>query len=188
MAKPKKGKNKNSKAKDTKKKKSGSHSRIFSVLGLVMAGVFMPTTVLLIVGMLPTMVAIFVDRTRQKNRAVTVGAINLAGCTPFLLELWSQGHSLEKTLFIVSDPMAIVVMYSAAAVGYMIDWAMTGLISSFLYNRGQKRIETVKKRQKDLVERWGQKVTGSVPLDQYGFPVHDQNQTGAPVQATDNKQ
>lgn len=145
--------------------------RIFMVVGLIMAAVFLPTTVLLLIGMLPTFVAALVDRSRRKTRAFTVGAINLAGCTPFLLEMWMEGQTFEKAISIVLDPTAIIVMYAAAAVGYMIDWAMVGIVASVLYQRGLARQEQITKRQKELVARWGHEVTGAVPLDEKGFPI-----------------
>lgn len=148
-----------------------STARIFLILGLIMAAVFLPTTVLLAVGMLPTLVAALVDRSRRKTRAITVGAINLAGCTPFLLDMWTQGQSFEKAVSIIMDPTAIIVMYAAAAVGYMIDWAMSGIVASVLFQRGLARQQEIEKRQQELVVRWGQEVTGSIPLDEKGFPI-----------------
>lgn len=193
MAKPKKKTNKKMKArkggkKPVRRKKKKSVGQVFGGLGLVMAIIFMASTIVLLVGMLPTVVAIFVDRTRQKNKAVTVGAMNLAGCTPFLLELWSQGHNVGKSIDIITDPMAIVVMYAAAAVGYIIDWAMTGLVAGILYDRGQKRAVAIKKKQEELVERWGKEVTGTIPLDEYGFALDAPNDLPGDAQASDKKQ
>ena len=84
--------------------------------------------------------------------------------------------------------MAIVVMYSAAAIGYLIDWAMTGLVSGILYDRGQKRTVTIQKKQEELVERWGKEVTGTIPLDEYGFPLEEPVESSGDDQVTDNKQ
>jgi len=97
--------------------------------------------------------------------------MNLAGCSPFLLDLWMKGHNFEKSFSILSDPMAVVVMYAAAAVGYLIDWAMVGLIENILYQKGLARQKSIKKTQGDLIERWGPEVTGDVALDEYGFAV-----------------
>ena len=145
--------------------------QIFLILGLLMAVVFLPTTVLLSIAMMPTFAAAVVDKGKRKTKAITVGAMNLAGSMPFLLELWMQGHNFEKAFMIVTDAKAIVVMYAAAAVGYLIDWAMTGVIAGFLLQRGRARVSAIEKRQKELVERWGKEVTGEVAVDQYGFAI-----------------
>ena len=145
--------------------------QLFLMSGLLMAIVFLPTTVLLGIGMMPTIAAVFVDRSKRKTKAITVGAMNLAGSMPFVLELWTEGHNFDKAFSIVTDAKAIVVMYAAAAVGYLIDWAMTGIIAGFLLQRGKSRLKAIDKRQAELVDRWGEEVTGEVAVDQYGFAL-----------------
>lgn len=163
------------KAKKKKKNTLGFKAQIFLILGLIMAAVFLPTTFLLIVGMIPTPFALFVDRTKGKSKVITVGAMNLAGCSPFVFELWTIDHSFPKSFEIVTDPYAIIVMWSAALVGYVVNWAMTGIVSVSLYQRGLARQKAIVKRQKELVDRWGKEVTGDIPLDQFGFPVVEKN-------------
>ncbi|MAE50997.1 MAG: hypothetical protein CMH27_04230 [Micavibrio sp.] len=163
------------KKKNKNKKKMGWRGQILMLSGIMTAAVFLPSTVLLLIGMIPTPFALLTDRTRGKNKVITVGAMNVAGCSPFLFELWTTDHSFVQTMAIVTDPFAIVVMWSSAAVGYIINWAMTGLVTATLYQRGQSRQKAIQKRQQELVERWGQEVTGNLPLDPQGFPV-DQGQ------------
>lgn len=157
-------------AKGTKgnKKLSGS---ILGVFGLVTAFVFMPSTVMIVIAMLPTLAAAFSDRLRGETRALTVGSMNLAGCTPFLLQLWHSGHTLDNALHIIAEPRTIVVIYSAAAIGWIIDWAMSGIVATVMVQRGNARLVAIGKRQEELVERWGVEVTGDYMLDAYGFPV-----------------
>lgn len=145
--------------------------RVSFILGALMAAVFLPTTFLLFVAMMPTFVAWLVDRAKRKTKAITVGAMNLAGATPFLLDLWVHENSFDKAFDIVTDAKAIIVMYFAAALGYLIDWVMTGVIAGFLLQRGKVRAAAIKKRQKELVERWGREVSGEVEMDEYGFAV-----------------
>ena len=179
MAKQKKdAKNKAAKKTSSKKKasKSAVKKQLFSVVGLMMAIVFLPTTFILSIAMLPTFVAFIVDRSKRKTKAITVGAMNLAGSVPFLLELWMKGHNFEQAIEIITNPKAIIVMYAAAAVGYLIDWAMTGIIASFLLQRGKARVKAIEKRQKELIERWGEEVTGELVVDKYGFAVDAKEQ------------
>lgn len=141
------------------------------ILGVITALVFLPSTFLILIGMVPTPFAFLVDRSKRKNKVLAVGALNLSGCSPFLFELWTTDHSFEKSFEIVTDPYAIIVMWSAALVGYMVNWAMTGIVSATMVQRGQSRQKAIKKRQQELIERWGREVTGEIPLDPEGFPV-----------------
>ena len=165
------GKKNKKQGKQPKQEKSEAtwKGRLFTVMGLIMAAIFMPTTVLLCIGMLPTFVVLFIDRSRKKSQVLTIGAMNLAGCSMFMFELWSMGNSFEDSFNILVNPIAVVVMYSAAAAGYLIDWAMIGIVSGVLYQRSVARQKAIKKEQEDLIERWGEEVTGKLKLDEHGF-------------------
>jgi hypothetical protein len=161
-------------AKKKKAKKAGNSkwgAQVLALFGLVTAFVFMPTTAMMVIAMLPTIAAGFSDRIRGETRALTIGAMNVAGCTPFLLQLWTSGHNLDNALSIISDPLTIVVVYSAAGVGWIIDWATAGMVATIMQQSGVRRLADIKARQAALVERWGPEVTGDLPLDPYGFPV-----------------
>ena len=155
------------------KKKMNFKTQIFMAVGLVMAIVFLPSTILLLVGMAPTLVLFFTDHSRRKTKTITVGAMNLAGCSYFLFELWKSGHSFEESFAIFSDFLAIITMYVAAGAGYLIDWTVTGATAGILYQRNEARKRAITKRHGELVERWGKKVTGEIPLDDQGFPLEE---------------
>lgn len=159
-----------------RKRRGGISGQILGLFAFITAVVFMPTTIMLFLGMLPTLVAGLVDRTRKGTKAITVGAMNLAGCTPFLFDLWAQGHTAENALAIISNPRTVVVIYCAAGIGYLIDWAMSGIVATIMIQRSGFRLKEIKKRQAELVERWGQEVTGNMPLDAYGFPIENKDE------------
>ena len=102
---------------------------------------------------------------------MTVGAMNMAGCAPFVMSLWAVANTPEYALRIITDPVAIIVMYSAAGLGYLIDWSMTGIVATFLTQKGKARVQDIEKLQAALVERWGPEVTGEIPIDSEGFPL-----------------
>ena len=161
------------KEKKKSKKRSSWKKQLLLIFGVLLGAVFLPSTFLLAIGMVPTPFSLFVDRTKGKSKVITVGSMNLAGCSPFLFELWTIDHSFPKAFEIISDPFAVIVMWSAAAVGYIINWAMTGIVSVYLFQRGQSRQKAIVKRQEELIERWGKEVTGDLPLDPEGFPVEN---------------
>ncbi|MCD8496997.1 MAG: hypothetical protein LRZ85_02285 [Alphaproteobacteria bacterium] len=117
-------------AKKRNRKQRTWQGQLFLVLGIITGVIFLPSSFLLMVGMVPTPVAVFVDRSRKKTKALTVGSMNLAGCSPFLFDLWIRGHDFDTSMSIALDPKAIIVMYAAAGVGYLLDWAMTGVVSA----------------------------------------------------------
>ncbi len=139
---------------------------------LILCGVlFAATTIILLAGMLPTIVAAYLDKTKEKMRGITIGAMNLAGCTPFIMQLWLENPTMETSLNILSDPFVWMIMYSAAAIGYCIEWVVVGAISIFVEERAQLRVKSIEKQQEQLRTRWGKEVSGEVALDEYGFPL-----------------
>ena len=152
-------------------KKLGFKRNLFLVFIIILAVVFHPTTLLLSVGMLPTFVVLLVDRTQGKTKTFTVGAMNLAGCVPFVLEVWIRGHTVETAMDYIMQPRTIVVMYFAAAIGYLIEWAMIGIVMAVMKEKGKMRLKEIDKISEDLIRRWGKSVTGKIPLDPYGFPL-----------------
>lgn len=162
----------NKKGGKTGKKGGRSWQIQLTLIFVLLAGLAaLSTTMLLLIGMLPTFVALFIDRTADKNRPLTVGAMNLAGCAPFILQLWTTGTSMNNALTIITDPRTIIVMYCAAGVGYIINWAVSGLVGSVMVQRGTSRRNYIARRQAELVERWGPEVTGETVVDDYGFAV-----------------
>lgn len=170
-------------AKKRKNKKASTSALILSTGTFVTAMVFMSSTVLLFFAMLPTVAAAVSDRVRGETRMLTVGAMNLAGTTPFLLELWSSGHNLDNAFNIIGNPRTIIVIYCAAAIGWLIDWAMSGMVATIMVQRGAGRLKDIQVKQAALVNRWGKEVTGDYVLDFYGFPVDG----AEPMIRTDNK-
>lgn len=181
----KKDKKKKADKSEKKKKKKGLpwSTQIMLIFGVVMAIAFMQSTVIIAVGMLPTLVAAIADRTGKGTLAITVGAMNLAGCCPFLLELWLSGHEVDMGFKMISNPTTIIVMYSAAAMGYVINWSLSGIVEVMMAKKYAIRAEQIEKRKAILKKQWGEEVTGDIALDSFGFPLEqpEQEEAAAPV-------
>lgn len=158
-------------AKKKKKKSLGAAGQLLLVVLVICGVLFAPTTILLLFGMLPAIVAGFVDRSEERVRGITVGCMNLAGCFPFLLELWTSEHEIAQALRILAEPGTWVVMYAAAGVGYCMEWAMAGAAAIYMTEMAQNRLKTIEKQQEKYIDRWGREVTGDIPLDSQGFPL-----------------
>lgn len=147
-----------------------------SMLLLTIIGfVFLPTTIFLSFGMMPTVATYAMDRSVGKNKTICIGLMNFAGCFPFLLKFWTEfsQQTVSNAFHLVADVETIIVIYLLAAGGYAIDMAVTGITASIVVQRSNSRIKKIKKEKKKLVDRWGEKVTGKYKLDDYGFPINE---------------
>ena len=143
--------------------KSSLKSRLFLAMSVIISIVFLPTSMLVFVGMLPSVMAFVVSSRASGARVSTIFAMNLAGCIPFIFKLWSSGNDFEASFDIITNMRYMTIIYLAAAFGYMIDWVVTGIVSSFLFQRGMGRMEAIKRRQENLVKQWGKEVSTRPP-------------------------
>ncbi|BAI73791.1 hypothetical protein AZL_a02600 (plasmid) [Azospirillum sp. B510] len=150
-----------------KKKKGGALTLILLVIpaGLIV----LPTTILFGIGMIPTIVAYVVDRDPDKSAPITVGGLNFCGCMPFAIDLWKHQHTLGAVAKILADPLAWLVMYSAAAVGWGLYYGIPPLVAGMEITRAEKRVEVLKQKKVALVQEWGPDVAGDY-FDESGEP------------------
>jgi len=154
----KKNKSKNPKNKKIKKKK-GPPIRLYLFILAVCAAVFVPTTLLFFVCLLPSVIASMVDQHPQKTLGITVGAMNFAGTLPPWLQLLETGHTLGISVDLITNPSVIMIAYGAAAIGYLIYWYVTPFISTIMVGRTEHRVKEITKEQDRLVDKWGESVT-----------------------------
>jgi len=130
---------------------------LFIVFALLLI-VSLPTVLLLFFGMLPAIVAYIVDPSKNKTSTICVGAMNFAGVFPYLLSLWTGIHSIDITLGILTDIFALMVMYSAAAAGWMVFMAVPPVVGVLMSGMDRRRIAALRARQKRIVKEWGKDV------------------------------
>jgi len=144
---------------------------VIMIIGVLLAVLFLPTTIILGIGMMPTLVLLVIYMGRRKSKVITVGAMNFSGCSPYVFELWFSGQDIVNSLTILMDPKAIIVMYSAALVGYAIDWGLTEIVSGVMREKAKAQLKSMRKRQSELVDRWGETVRGASALDKGGLSL-----------------
>jgi hypothetical protein len=154
-----------------KKRKIGLKLMLFLFVLVICMILFLPSTFVVVIGMLPTFVIYIFDKSDSKNKSFTVGAMNFSGVFPYLIGVWKQSGSMDLALSYLQDPVTIIVMYSAATVGYGIDWMSRLFISSIVKEKAKMRLKRIQTHKEDLIKRWGQKVDGTIPLDREGFPL-----------------
>lgn len=123
------------------------------VLGVLFAA--LPTAILLSVGMMPTLVALIVDMTRGRHLTKCVAGMNFAGVLPFLYRLVTTGHDVQMAMAIVSDALSWLVMYSAAAMGWLLFIGLPGVVSMFKVLTAKRRVYMLQEQQRTLLNEWG---------------------------------
>jgi hypothetical protein len=146
------------------KGRKGSSSGVVTVLLILLPVglIFLPSTVLLAAGMIPTAVAYVVDRDPDKTAAMTVGGLNLAGVATYLISLWQAGHSMAALSRVLTDPFAWLVMFGAAGLGWTLYYGIPPAVAGWITLRAEARIAQRIKEQQELIDLWGTEVNGIV--------------------------
>jgi hypothetical protein len=140
----------------SKKRRGGSILIWLLAAGILFA--FYESIVLLLIGMLPTGIALLVDRSPQKDQARSVGYLNFAGCLPWAINFWMSGGGFGRVFEIVGDPLVLGIMYSAAATGWALCFIVRPFVTSYLIVASGMKDNQLKKHQNELVEEWGEAV------------------------------
>ena len=133
-------------------------SFVSTMLLVVGALTLLPTTMILVVGMLPTAVAIFVDNSRERLAGLTVGCMNLAGVALPVMTLWQAGHSVESAMHILMEPYMLLLMYGGAALGLVLYVNTPLMVSGLLRKQAAFRLKSLERQRNDLREEWGPEV------------------------------
>ena len=142
----------------TPRKASGGRSIVTGILLLPVLAVLFPSVIVLLAGMVPSIVAFMVDRASGKYLTVTVALLNFCGTLPGLTRLWQEGQTVDAGMAIASDPLHWLLSYAAAAGGWLIYLAVPPILAIYYSSISANRIETLKRKQEQLIETWGPEV------------------------------
>lgn len=133
---------------------------LFCTFAIGLLVIAAPALIVLVVGMVPTAVALSVDRDPQKLGAVSVAAMNFAGSSPYLVGMVFGDASLSHALELITNVFVLAVIYSAAAAGWLLVLALPPVTTIVLRIITDARIDALRKEQAQLVEDWSEAVSG----------------------------
>ncbi len=161
LKRPAPSKPKSGAAKSRRGKNTGSAAITLSIICIVtLALTALPLCLLVVAGLLPTGVAVVVDRHRRRYLARTVGAMNIAGVVPGALRMWEAGITFASLQQVIESPVSWLVMYGAAGIGWVLYFCVPPVVAMVLEVRVDDTKRRLESRTKLLVEEWGEEVTG----------------------------
>lgn len=146
---------------DDKKSSGGKGSIIFLIIITLFLVAFLRTGfIFLVIAMLPTIIAYYIDRKRPRTKFHTVFACNFSGVFPFLMQLIKEGsNSSGYTTEMMSNMVNWLIVYGSAGFGYLLI-GTTPLLAQMLIslvNKGQiARFESMQQR---IIKEWGNEVS-----------------------------
>jgi hypothetical protein len=150
--------------KPAKKRSKLGFFTIMVILGMAAPFMF-PTIVLLALGLVPTLVVLFIDTDREKSATAAVGAMNFAGVVPFIIDLWIKGQSMDNAFRILREPSTWLVMLGAAGIGQLIVFAIPQAMATLTLVRAEMRLKVLRSNLEQLKTSWGAAVATTKPIE-----------------------
>lgn len=144
--------------------KSTAMMIVCGIIAFIIAA--LPSVIIILVGMIPTIVAYIIDLTPGRYAARCVAGLNIAGVVPFLNRLWSSTNDLPAAIGIVTDVYAWLAFYAASGVGWLLFASLPGIVASFKTYSAKRQANALRERLEELKEEWGEEVSGSTPESQ----------------------
>ncbi len=120
---------------------------------LVFLTATLPFTIVLLIGMLPTLTILLTDP-RNNPKLIIVGCFNLAGVFVYILDIISN-FSIAYAFVVVTNIFNLIIMLSSAALGLIIYSEIPNIFLFFSKISAQKRLENINKKLEKLAEEWG---------------------------------
>ena len=141
-------------------KKGGSFGyKILGFLMLILGLMMLPSSTLLMAGMIPTFVAFLTDADRRKTSAISVGTVNICGVIPFEIQLWEGANTMAQVGQMLRHVETWAVMYGAAVIGSVIYYAVPPVVGGFIALQSAARVAELERKQAHLREAWGDEVS-----------------------------
>ena len=105
--------------------------------------------------MLPTLAAVAAERGTARQAWVSVGGLNFAGLSNWLLNLWFGHHTWSYAVAELLTVTPLVVAYVSSALGWALYLAMPPLVNAVTAVTSQRRVVALSAQQRKLVEQWG---------------------------------
>ena len=117
--------------------------------------VMVPAALLALVGLLPSAVAFIADRNTNRTAPTCVAIMNLAGVLPYVFQIVRDRRDFDAALTLLADPSNLLLMYGAAAAGWLIFFSVPRTVSAFIIGRDEARIRRLEAMQKETMELYG---------------------------------
>lgn len=133
--------------------------KLMLLLIVPLALVFFPTTAVVTTGMIPTLVALVVDGSPRRYLTITVGGLNLVGCSYFLHLLWSLPQGVAAIMIVLGSSYGWLYALLGAGCGWLLFLGMPPIIRSIAGTQAKIRLYRLNREMERMVEDWGPEVT-----------------------------
>lgn len=148
-------------------KMSGKGKLLLILFMLLSMGVLRTGFMFFLIGMLPSIIAYYMDVTRGRYHYKTILACNLTGILPYLAKLLAHGPSHSAIQQIMGSLDSWLSVYGAALMGLLLLKICPLVAQSVVASIAQTQIAAIERAQRKIENEWGPEVT------QFSRPVEE---------------
>lgn len=140
------------------RKMSFKHKLLLIVFSLLMMGLLRTGFVFFVIGMLPAIVAYYMDVTKMRYTFKSVFAANLSGMMPYITKIIHNGPSSTLLQEVMGNSMTWIIIYGSAMVGWMLVKVCPMVAQTMVAGVHQTQLKRYEWLQKKLEGEWGPEV------------------------------
>ena len=134
------------------------HKFLLIASSLLMMGLMRTGFVFFVIGMLPCIVAYYMDISKQRYTFKTIFAANLSGMMPFITKILAAGPSSTMLAEIMGSGFNWVIIYGSALVGWMLILFCPLIAQIMVVGVNQTYFMRYDSLRKKLETEWGEEV------------------------------
>lgn len=131
---------------------------IISILALVLSVISVYSVLLSVFALLPGLVAMIIDQDRHHYISKIVILYNITGLAPYLVKILRSSSPNSIAIDIIVDPHSWLVIFSSAALGWIIYWVFPAIAIAIYNLKINLRTAELEAELKKLAAEWGNEI------------------------------
>lgn len=136
------------------RKKFSSKNLLFLFLFAILGIMELPTSMIISVGMLPTIIAYLFEQDPSETAIYTIGPMNLVGTVPLLITLWDGRNTYQYASNLLQEPMNWLIMYGSAGFGWLLYFMVPHIVAIFVIKKTEFQAYRLVKARDKLSKKW----------------------------------
>ena len=134
------------------------HKFLLISFSLLMMGLMRTGFVFFVIGMLPCIVAYYMDISKNRYTFKSIFAANLAGMMPYITKILVAGHSSTQLEEIMGSGFNWVIIYGSAMMGWLLILVCPMIAQIMVVGVNQTQFLHYEGLRKKLESEWGDEV------------------------------
>lgn len=141
------------------RKMRGKHKFMLIIFSIIMMGLLRTGFMFMIIGLMPSIVAYYMDVSKHRFTFKSIFASNLSGMLPYIGKIIHYGPGSTVLQEVMGTGTNWVIIYGSALIGWMLVQIGPMMAQVFIHGFHQTQLARLNHLQKKIESEWGPEVT-----------------------------